>query len=200
MYTNYAYIGEMDEDIVDNTKPLLITAAGYNKLIKSHVIATERPYGRGDFQIIYISSGKAHFFFGDEDRVVSHGNIVLFRPRERQMYYYYLDESTESYWIHFTGHEADELLNLSGLDQNIYFIDAGISSSPYCLPAYDLVNDAKVKFSELSELNIYFSTIANGLTTLYEPDYDPDLGHYDSLSEIKLGHLFAQEIVKIYKK
>lgn len=90
--------------------------------------------------------------------------------------------------------------DLAKYNQNIYFIDAGISSSPYCLPAYDLVNDAKFKFSELSELNIYFSTIANGLTTLYEPDYDPDLGHYDSLSEIKLGHLFAQEIVKIYKK
>ena len=40
MYTNYAYIGEADEDIVDNSVPLLITAAGYNKLRTSKVITT----------------------------------------------------------------------------------------------------------------------------------------------------------------
>ena len=83
-------------------------------------------------------------------------------------------------------------------ENGIYFIDAGISSSPYCLPAYKEINNAKVEFSKLSPLNKYFSTIDNGLTTLYEPSYEPDLGHYDALSEIKLGNLFAQEIIKIY--
>ena len=39
-----------------------------------------------------------------------------------------------------------------------------------------------------------------GLTTLYEPDYDPDLGHYDSLSEIALGQKFGEALVAIYKK
>lgn len=152
MYTNYAYIGEMDEDIVDNTSQLLVTAAGYNKLIKSPVIATERPNGRGDFQILYISSGKAHFFFGDEDRVVSHGNIVLFRPGERQMYYYHLDESTESYWIHFTGHEADELLNTSGLDQSIYYIGDSPDFPTRCDRIIREIQAKRIDYREITAL------------------------------------------------
>ncbi|MGN1040075.1 MAG: sialate O-acetylesterase [Candidatus Fimimonas sp.] len=83
--------------------------------------------------------------------------------------------------------------------KGIYFIDAGISSSPYCEPGYPLVNQAKQRISEMSAYNLYFSTIDLGLTTLYEPDYDPDLGHYDSLSEIKLGNLFGEYVASIYR-
>lgn len=81
----------------------------------------------------------------------------------------------------------------------IYFIDAGISSSPYCLPAYPAINEAKERFAALSPLNLYFSTIDAGLTTLYEPEGNPDLGHYDALSELKLGQLFGQYILKSYE-
>lgn len=81
----------------------------------------------------------------------------------------------------------------------IYFIDAGISSSPYCEPAYPAINEAKARFAEDSPLNIYFSTIEAGLTTLYEPTSNPDLGHYDALSELELGRMFGEEIIKIYK-
>lgn len=84
-------------------------------------------------------------------------------------------------------------------DGGIYFIDAGISSSPYCEPAYPAINEAKVRFSELSPLNLYFSTIDAGFTTLYEPVEEPDLGHYDALSELELGRLFGQHIVQSYE-
>ena len=80
----------------------------------------------------------------------------------------------------------------------IYFIDAGISSSPYCEPAYPEINEAKRRFSEDSALNVYFPTIEAGLTTLYEPESNPDLGHYDALSELELGRLFGEKILKIY--
>ena len=83
-------------------------------------------------------------------------------------------------------------------DKVIYFIDAGISSSPYCEPGYPAINEAKRRFSELSDKNIYFSTIDLGFTTMYEPDYEPDLGHYDALYEFLLGKRFGEEIVKIY--
>lgn len=80
----------------------------------------------------------------------------------------------------------------------IYFIDAGISSSPYCEPAYPKINEAKLRFSETSPINVYFPTIEAGLTTLYEPESEPDLGHYDALSELELGRMFGKEILKIY--
>lgn len=101
--------------------------------------------------------------------------------------------------IVFTNYLREDLAPYQN-ENGIYFIDAGISSSPYCLPGYPTVNKAKEEFAKLSPLNVYFSTIDNGLTTLYEPASNPDLGHYDSLCEIKLGHLFGQEIVKIYNK
>ena len=51
MYTNLAYLGEPHEDIIDNSKPILVTAAGYYRVHTSHVIETDRPNGRGDYQI-----------------------------------------------------------------------------------------------------------------------------------------------------
>lgn len=83
--------------------------------------------------------------------------------------------------------------------EGIYFIDAGISASPYCEPAYPEINEAKKRFSQNSHLNIYFPTIEPGLTTLYEPASNPDLGHYDALSELELGRMFGREILKIYE-
>ena len=81
----------------------------------------------------------------------------------------------------------------------IYFIDAGISDGPYCLPAYPAVNEAKHRFGQLSPMNIYFSTIDAGLTTRNEPEGDPDWGHYDALCELKLGQLFAQYVIESYQ-
>jgi len=80
----------------------------------------------------------------------------------------------------------------------IYFIDAGISDGPYCEPGYPTVNEAKLRFSGLSPMNIYFSTIDAGLTTVNEPEGDPDWGHYDALDELELGHIFAEYIIKSY--
>lgn len=80
----------------------------------------------------------------------------------------------------------------------IYFIDAGISNSPYCEPAYPRVNEAKQAFSELSPLNLYFSTIDAGYTVLLEPEGEPDPGHYDSLSMLALGRRFGELILDSY--
>ena len=97
-------------------------------------------------------------------------------------------------FISYLREDLKEYANPRGL----YFIDAGISDSPYCLPTYPEINEAKEKISHLSPLNLYFSTIDNGLTTLNEPYDNPDLGHYDALSEIALGRLFGENIASIY--
>ena len=82
----------------------------------------------------------------------------------------------------------------------IYFIDAGISSSPYCLPAYPAINEAKEAFAALSPMNLYFSTIDAGFTTLNEPVDNPDLGHYDALSELELGRTFGTLILQAWQQ
>ncbi|MBQ3017617.1 MAG: hypothetical protein IJD89_01605 [Clostridia bacterium] len=81
----------------------------------------------------------------------------------------------------------------------IYFIDAGIQAGNI-FPRYEVVNSAKARLASESELNLYFSTIDEGLTTDLEPEGSPDLAHYDSMSELKLGHLFAEYIISSYEK
>ena len=43
-------------------------------------------------------------------------------------------------------------------------------------------------------MNRVIDTISEGLTCSNEPSDNPDIAHYDSLSEIKLGHLFIENI------
>lgn len=85
-------------------------------------------------------------------------------------------------------------------DGGIYWIDAGISNSPYCEPAYPAINQAKEQFAALSDMNLYFSTIDAGFTVHKEPQGDPDWGHYDAASELALGRTFGEMIVQSYEQ
>ena len=73
--------------------------------------------------------------------------------------------------------------------EGMYFIDAYISDSPFWI-SYVKINKAKSNVCNKSDLNICIDTIKEGLTYDKEPVSSPDLAHYDSISEIKLGHLF----------
>ena len=81
----------------------------------------------------------------------------------------------------------------------IWFIDAGISNSPYCEPGYPQINEAKEAFSKLSPRNLYFSTIDAGFTIHLEPEGDPDWGHYDALCELELGRMFGRYVIQTYE-
>ena len=83
-----------------------------------------------------------------------------------------------------------DLRELAG-GKELPFIDAGICvSSAWDYP--EEVNAAKAAFAAESENNIFIDTMAEGLHTNREPSDNPDLCHFDSDSEIKLGHLFAE--------
>ena len=74
-------------------------------------------------------------------------------------------------------------------------MDAYISSS---WPHYREINRAKQAVADASQQNVVIDTISHGLTVTQEPVEEPDLAHYDSLSEIKLGYLFAEEASKFF--
>ena len=78
----------------------------------------------------------------------------------------------------------------------IAFIDAYIAANPIYWVYYEGVNNSKKAVSEESKMNIIIDTNSHGLTCNLEPIENPDIPHYDSTSEIKLGHLFAEEIIK----
>ena len=84
-------------------------------------------------------------------------------------------------------------------DDGIAFIDAYISDSPYWVN-YEVINSEKQRIADSSPINVAINTIAEGLTYANEPETTPDMAHYDSMSEIKLGHLFAIEAAKFFDK
>ena len=83
-------------------------------------------------------------------------------------------------------------------DGGICFIDAGIYTD-LCWPNYKTINAAKEQMSAESNMNYYFSTIDEGLTCELEPEGSPDYAHYDSLSTLKLGHLFGDYVIQAYR-
>lgn len=78
----------------------------------------------------------------------------------------------------------------------IAFIDAYIAQNPMYWVYCDLVNASKKAVAEQSPMNVLIDTIAHGLVCDKEPEEQPDVAHYDSLSQIKLGHLFAEEVCR----
>ena len=124
MFRNVAYLGQMHEDIVDHSKPLIVTAAGNHRVQSGGSNPVNRPNGRGDYQLIYIASGKVHFNLKGEDLIVKKGNLVLFRPGEPQIYSLHKEDKPETYWVHFTGSDVEKILEYYQIpkNQNIFFV------------------------------------------------------------------------------
>ena len=78
---------------MDKKHPLFIGSCGTYHLYTVEKLPTHRPKGRLDYQLLYIASGRAHFYFDGKPTVVEAGNMVLYRPREEQRYYYGADQT-----------------------------------------------------------------------------------------------------------
>ena len=79
-------------------------------------------------------------------------------------------------------------------DDGMAFIDAYIADDIIFWVHADRVNNAKYSVSQTSPMNAVVETTGNGLTCTEEPIDSPDLAHFDSISQIELGHLFADSL------
>ena len=84
-------------------------------------------------------------------------------------------------------------------EDGIAFVDAYIAANPMYWVYYEAVNEGKREVASRSPLNVVVDTIAADLTCSREPEGSPDMAHYDSMSEIKLGHLFAEHLASFLK-
>ena len=89
----------------------------------------------------------------------------------------------------FVGNVRQDLYSLAG-NKDMPFIDAQIAPGNWTF--WTQVNAAKRTFSQESDNNYLIQSIQEGLHTDQEPPASPDVAHFDSESEVKLGHLFAQ--------
>ena len=77
MYTDSAYWQNSRLDFKDKKHPLFVGSAGTYHLYSKQKLPTYRPRGRLDYQLLYIASGKAHFYFHGKEEIVPAGNMVL---------------------------------------------------------------------------------------------------------------------------
>ena len=127
MYTDSAYWRNTKLDFKDKKQPLFVGSCGTYHLYTKYKLPTYRPHGRLDYQLLYIASGKAHFYFNGKKEILTAGNMVLYRPREEQRYYYYGADHTEVYWVHFTGNDVKNILRKYGIADNMHVIYTGTS-------------------------------------------------------------------------
>lgn len=118
------WIGETSKwSYVNNDVPFLVSSVGHYKLLTMPKYTTYRENGRTDYQLLYVSSGAATFVFGGEQKKVTAGSVVVYKPNEMQFYSYSLKDKTEMYWIHFTGYDAEKTLAKYGLaDKPMHYI------------------------------------------------------------------------------
>ena len=105
-------------------------------------------------------------------------------------------ESSEEYGKHLSNLITDirEEFSEYSSEDGIAFVDAYIAPNPMYWVYYEGVNRGKDVVAAMSPMNVIVDTISAELDCTQEPKEAPDIAHYDSISEIKLGHLFAEEI------
>jgi len=111
-------------------------------------------------------------------------------------------ENATNYEIHLKNFIADVREDLSkyASADGIAFVDAYIAANPIYWVYCDLVNASKSAVADDSEMNVLIDTNAYGLTCANEPEENPDMAHYDSMSQILLGHLFGEQVIAFFDK
>lgn len=78
-----------------------------------------RQNGRPDYHILYIVKGKCYAEAADDKVTVTQGQMIMFKPFERQYYRFSGEDHTVSCFIHFEGTECEKLLCELGLDKRV---------------------------------------------------------------------------------
>ena len=129
MYVNSGYLNNSRAPFKDKSRPLIVGSCGTYRLKNTKKLPTWRPKGRLDYQLLYIVSGKTHFFFDGKERIVTAGHMVLIPPRKEQRYDYFGAEKPEVYWVHFTGSEVKNILRKYEIPMDDPVFYSGASST-----------------------------------------------------------------------
>ncbi len=165
IYTNNAYLNDSLVAFKDKSRPLIVSSCGVYRIFTKKKLSTYRPRGRIDYQILYIASGKGHFFFEDDKEViVSAGHMVLYRPKEMQKYIYYEEDQTEVYWVHFTGGDVKNILKTHLFPTKDHVIYSGV------VPEYQQVFRKMIQELQLckSDYENYLSLLLYELLIMVE--------------------------------
>ena len=151
MYVNSGYLNNSRTPFKDKSEPLIVGSCGTYRLNNIKSLPTWRPKGRIDYQLLYVVSGKTHFFIDDKERIVTAGHMVLFQPRQQQRYVYYGSEHPEVYWVHFTGSDVKNILRhyQIPLDEPVFYSGASATYAYLFKGMIHELQSCQTGFSEL---------------------------------------------------
>ena len=154
MYINSGYLNNSRIPFKDKSKPLIVGSCGTYRLRTQERLPTWCPKGRIDYQLLYVASGKAIFYFNKEPKEVAAGHMVLYQPKQEQRYEYFAVDRPEVYWVHFTGSDVRNILRHYDipLDRNVIYSG---SSSTYAYLFKEMINElqtCRTGFEELLEM------------------------------------------------
>lgn len=156
MYINSGYLNNSKLPFKDKSQPLIVGSCG-TYLLKTHrKLPTWAPRGRVDWQLLFVASGKTHFYIGGKDQVVTAGHMVLFQPKEEQHYEYFGEDKPEVYWVHFTGSSVKEILRSYDipLDEHIFFAGTPAAYTQLFKNMIEEFQSCKVGYREMLEMNL----------------------------------------------
>ena len=151
MYINSGYLNNSRLPFKDKSKPLIVGSCGTYRLQTVKKMPTWRPRGRLDYQLLYVVSGKTYFYFGDEERIVTAGHMVLFQPRQEQHYEYFGTDKTEVYWVHFTGSNVKNILRQYEIPLDAPVFYSGVSAI-YAYLFKEMINELQTCRTGYEEL------------------------------------------------
>ena len=154
MYINNGYLNNTRLPIKDKSRPLIVGSCGIYRLKTVEKLPTWRPRGRLDWQLLYVASGKAHFYFGDEEQIVSAGHMILYLPKQEQHYEYCAKDKPEIYWVHFTGSNVRNILKHFEipLDGNVFYSGAPSDYQTLFKEMIHELQNCRVGYEELLEM------------------------------------------------
>lgn len=123
MYINSGYLNHSRLAFVDKTRPLIVASCGTYRLSSHYKLPTWWRSGRPDWQLLYVASGKAHFYIKGQEVIVTAGNMVLYQPKQEMHYEYFGKDKPEVYWVHFTGGQVRSILKRHDvpMDNNVFY-------------------------------------------------------------------------------
>jgi len=158
MYNISGYLGKNNEEIVDEKNRIAINSCGHYKMLGDETFKTWRPFGRLDYQLLYLADGTADFYIDGEKRILHAESLVFFYPGEKQHYVYSKGSCSDVYWVHFSGIGAAALLQQNDFYPEHIF---EISASKECTLLFDrIIRELQLKqpgFSTL--LSLYMETL-----------------------------------------
>lgn len=107
-----------ESNVKDFSEPYIINSVGLDTFLKP--FKTERPFGRNDEYLIFVSTGEINF-------VKNNGEIVTLKPGMGAFLHHnnkqilFSKNAASFYWVHFTGNQVEDTLERFGFCHEFVF-------------------------------------------------------------------------------